>query len=354
MHGSASSLSACKKALDLFVGTLGVLSEDLSSPVSGNTSHIVMDGREDWDGLLGGIDTGEDVSSLKDTWESLMDLLGRQMVQVEVDVIGIGSNTTSLKDLHGHGSGDDVTRGQVLSIGGVSLHEALSFTVSEDTTLTTAAFSHEAASTIDSSWMELNELGVLNGKASSGDHTTTVTGASMGASAGEVGSAIATSGNDSLVGLHPVNGSIGHVIGHDTAALVAIHEQVHGEVLDKEDAVVAEGTTEQGVEHLMTGTVGDSAASVGLTTLSEVGGLTSKGSLVDLSIASSAEGHTVGLELTHGNRSLSGHILDSILVSKPVRTLHGVVEVISPVILVHVAESSIDSALIEEETELET
>ena len=55
-----------------------------------------MHGGQDRNGLLGRIDSSEDVGSLQDTGETLMDLLGWQMVQVEVNVVIIGTHTTAL------------------------------------------------------------------------------------------------------------------------------------------------------------------------------------------------------------------------------------------------------------------
>ena len=99
------------------------------------------------------------------------------------------------------------------------------------------------------------------------------------------------------------------------------------------------------MKHRVASSVSHSAASVGLTSLSVLSGLTSESSLVDLSLWSSGEWHTVRLELTDSNWSLSGHVLDGILISKPVTSFDSVIEVISPVILVHVSKSSIDSSL---------
>lgn len=51
------------------------------------------------------------------------------------------------------------------------------------------------------------------------------------------------------------------------------------------------------------------------------------------------------LKLDNRGGSLTGHVMDSILVAQPVRALDGIVHVPSPVILVHVAESSVDATL---------
>ena len=304
-----------------------------------------MNGWQDWNGLLGGINTGEDVCSFENTGEALMNLLRRQVVQVKVDVIILGANTASFEDFHSHGAGDDVSGCKILCVGGIPLHESLTLAIPEDSTFSTAALSHEAASAIDAGRMELYELGILNWESSSSDHTTTVTCACVRACAREVGAAVATCGHDRVSSLHPVDCAIGHVVGHDATAFAIFHEEIHRKVLHKEDAVVAKGTTEERVQHRVSGTVSDGTAAVGLATLAEVRGLTSEGSLVNLTFAGSAEGHAVRLELTHSNRSFSGHVLDGVLVTEPIGTFDGVIEVESPIVFVHVTERGVDSSL---------
>lgn len=139
--------------------------------------------------------------------------------------------------------------------------------------------------------------------------------------------------------------AVSDVVGHDTSALTVLHDQIKSEVLNKEDAVIAESATEKCVQHGVTGSVSDRTASVGLATFAVLGGLTTESSLVDFALGSSAEGHTVGLEFTDSDRSLTCHVLNSVLVSEPVTTLDRVVEVVLPTVLVHISESCVDSAL---------
>lgn len=51
------------------------------------------------------------------------------------------------------------------------------------------------------------------------------------------------------------------------------------------------------------------------------------------------------LYLHDSSRGLLRHVVDSILVSEPVGSLHRVVEMPSPVVLLHVPQSCIDSSL---------
>lgn len=49
--------------------------------------------------------------------------------------------------------------------------------------------------------------------------------------------------------------------------------------------------------------------------------------------------------LHYSLRSLLCHVMDSILVSQPIRSLHCVIEMPPPVIVLHVPQSSIDPTL---------
>jgi len=51
------------------------------------------------------------------------------------------------------------------------------------------------------------------------------------------------------------------------------------------------------------------------------------------------------LQLDDTVGSLATHVMDSILISEPVGSLDGIVHVPSPVILSHVAQSSVDTSL---------
>jgi hypothetical protein len=345
VHWSASNLTGSEETWDNLVLAISSESDDLSLPVGWDTTHVVMDSGDDWDGFLSHINTSENVSSLRNTRESFLEGVGRQVVQVKVDVITLGTNTSALNDFHGHGSWDDVTRGEILGIRGITLHKALTVLITKDTTLTTAALSHEATGTIDASRVELNELGVLKRKASADSHSTTITSASVGGCAGLVSTSVSTSGENSLVGSHSVDGSISHVIGHNTAADTVIHYEVKSEVLNEEYAVVAESATEQGVKHTVTCAISDGAAAVSLAASSEVLWLTTEGTLIDLSILGTREGHTIRLELKDSSGGLLGHVVNCILVTKPIGSLDCVIEMPSPVVLVHVTESSIDTTL---------
>lgn len=136
-------------------------------------------------------------------------------------------------------------------------------------------------------------------------------------------------------------------------AFTVLHDQIGGKVLDKVVGVVAKRLSVECVEESMAGSVRCSTASVSLATLAEFLTLSTKGSLVTLRLSVSMKQQVRGVRFLHlaifGTREwtsivlefvdtswcLSGHVVNRVLVSEPIRTLDGVVHVPSPVILVH-------------------
>lgn len=150
----------------------------------------------------------------------------------------------------------------------------------------------------------------------------------------EVGSTVTTGGQDGLVTPESVQCSVLHVERDDTDTFAILHEKVEGKVFNEEVGVVSEGLTVKGVEDGVTGSIGSGGASIGLSTLSELEGLTTESSLVDLALLGSGEWDTEVLELrstcqllaslemevrvahlNDGARCLPTHVVDSILVT---------------------------------------
>lgn len=290
------------------------------------------------------------------------------MAELEEDVVLVGADTAAVTDLHGHGSGDDVTRGKILGGRSVTLHEAFTLRVEKVTTLTTSTLGDQAASAVDTGRVELDKLEILVGETSTGNHGHTVTSASVSRRAAEVGTSVATGGEDGVVGEESVESAVLLVVGEDTTALAVLHNQVKGEVLDEVVGVVAQRLAVQGVQKGVAGSVGGGAASVGLATLAILLRLTTESSLVavrrpvsdaarqlglglgvdqnlHLAFLGTGKGAAVVLELDNGGGSLAGHVVNGVLVTEPVGALDGIVHVPSPVVLVHVAERGVDATL---------
>ena len=147
--------------------------------------------------------------------------------------------------------------------------------------------SDQATSTVDTRWVELDELEILEWESSTNDHSISITRACVRACAAEVGSSISTSGENSFVCAEPVKSTVFHVHGHNTNTLSTFHDQVEGEVLDEEVGVVTEGLAVERVEESVASTVCRSRAAVGLATLAVLEGLATERPLVDLALLGS-------------------------------------------------------------------
>jgi hypothetical protein len=128
--------------------------------------------------------------------------------------------------------------------------------------------------------VELDELKILVGQTGTGNHGHTVTSAGVCGCAAEVGTAVTSGGQNRVLRNEPVDCSIFLVVGNDTLADTVFHDQVGGEVLNEVLGVVSQRLSVQGVQKSVASSVSGSAASVGLSTLAVLLGLTSEGTLV--------------------------------------------------------------------------
>ena len=117
-----------------------------------------MDCRDNWNGFFGDIDVGEDLGSLGNTRKSFVEDSWVQMIEMEVDMVLLGSDSSASEDLHCHSSTDDISGGQVFSRRGIVRHKPFSKPISQHSSLSSTSFSHQAASSIDSCRMELHKF----------------------------------------------------------------------------------------------------------------------------------------------------------------------------------------------------
>jgi hypothetical protein len=260
------SLTSSIQARDNLVLSILIDAQNLSGVLGGDTSHVIVDCRQNGDRFLGDVHSGENGGSLRDTGETLVEDRGRQVRELEVNVITIRADTTTFADLQSHGARDDITRGQILGSGGITFHETFTLRVQKVSTLTTRSLSDQASSTVDTCGVELDKLQILERKAGTSDHGVTITSASVGRGAGKVGTTVSSCGKDSLVSTEAVKSTILHVQCNDTTALAILHDEIHSKVFNEEVGVVAKRLAIERVKNRVTGTISDGSATVSLTT----------------------------------------------------------------------------------------
>ena len=109
--------------------------------------------------------------------------------------------------------------------------------------------------------------------------------------------------------------------------------------------LVANGLAVEGVQQRVARAVGRASAAVRLPALTVLKTLPTERTLVDLALLGPGEGHAIVLQLDHGARCFLAHVMDGILVAKPITSLDSIVHVPPPVVLRHVPQRGIDTAL---------
>ena len=131
---------------------------------------------------------------------------------------------------------------------------------------------------------------------------------------------------------------------HDTSAAPLFHDEVERKIFDEERCVVPQALSIEGVQHRMTRSVSGRTCALDRS-LSELLRHAAERALVDLSFLGPREGNTEMFEFVDSLRRIATKILDRILVTQPVRALHGVIHVPAPVVGFHVAQRSRDTTL---------
>ena len=84
--------------------------DDLGSDVGGNATHDVMHGRNNGDRLFVRIDAGEGARGLDDARQTLVEDIGGQVLEMQVDVVLLIAHAAPLADLDRLGAADHVAR----------------------------------------------------------------------------------------------------------------------------------------------------------------------------------------------------------------------------------------------------
>ncbi len=256
-----------------------------------------------------------------------------------------GPHPAPLVDLDRHRPADHVARGQVLGAGGIALHEALALGVGQVAALAARTLGDQAAGTGHARGMELHELHVLQRQARAQHHGVAVAGAGMGRGRAGVDAAVAAGGEAGEVAVEAVHRAVLDAHRHHApAGPLVVHDQVEREVFVEELHLVLQSLLEQRVQNDVSGAVGGGAGAVGLA-LAVADRLAAERALVDPAFRRPRERHAIVLELVDRGGRVLGHVFDRVLVAQPVRPLDGVVHVEAPVVLVHVAQRSVDAAL---------
>lgn len=118
--------------------------------------------------------------------------------------------------------------------------------------------------------MELDELEILQRQARSSDHSISITGARVRASAAEVCASVASRSENGLVSAETVKSAVFHVQRDNADTLAAFHDEVQREIFNEEVRVVSEGLAVERVQESVSSTISGGSATIRLATLSKI------------------------------------------------------------------------------------
>ena len=127
------------------------------------------------DGFPGNVDAGEDAGRFGNPRQALLDNLGTQVLEMQMNMVLLGANAAAFANLDRHRARDDVTGSQVLGVGRVALHEG----VRQIAALAAHALGDQAAGAVDPGRVELDELHVLHGQPGAQHHAAAIAGAGV-------------------------------------------------------------------------------------------------------------------------------------------------------------------------------
>ena len=102
---------------------IGVVAQHLSVDVGGHPAHGVVRGGVNRNRLRVGLNTQVGAGELSDVRQFCVDVRGLKVGEIQQHIILVRAAAAPLTHFVGHGSGDHVTRGQVLNGGRVALHK---------------------------------------------------------------------------------------------------------------------------------------------------------------------------------------------------------------------------------------
>ena len=228
---------------------------------------------------------------------------------------------------------------------GVALHKALAVRIAQNRAFASAAFGQQHARTCHAGGVELPELHVFQGDASTRCHAQAV--ARVDKCIGGRGKYAPGAARGQQCGFRLQNVYVAgfHFQRRDTDnRAFGITHQVHGQPFHKKAGAGLHVLLVQRVQHGVAGAVGGSTGAL-YGFFAVVGGVAAKGPLVNRAVRIAVERHTHVFQVIDHFWGFAAHELDGVLVAQPVRAFDGIVKMVVPVVLVHIAQRGTDTAL---------
>ena len=161
MHRHAGAFADGVKPRHHAVGIAIFRLHDFAVVIGRHTAHHVVAGGHDGNRLLDRINVGKFDRDFAYPRQALVDRVGPEVIELEQHVIFFRPHTAAFFDFLIHGARHHVAAGQVLHVGRIALHEALTVAVDEVAAFATYALGDQHARTGHTGRVKLPEFHVL-------------------------------------------------------------------------------------------------------------------------------------------------------------------------------------------------
>ena len=298
-----------------------------------DATHGVVGGRTYRNRLFYRIHTHIGLGQFADEGQTLFQVLLAKVAQVEVNHVAHGAlDHAAFLLLLPEGLGETVARTQlhvlVLRLADrgfraqtVILQVAIAILVEQDATLTTTTFGHQDAGARQTGRVILDELHVPQRYAVAVGQGHAVPGDDATVGVVAIDTTCAAGGQHHGLGLDEAGDAVLDVKGDDTLDTAIFHDEIQTEVLvEALDGRVLDGGLEQGVQDVEAGLVGGEPGAGDLHPAETAN--------VGLAVRFAAPGATPVLQLDHLVGGVVDEVFDYVLLTQPVTTGDGVVEVV--------------------------
>ena len=347
VHRYAGAFAGGEQARDdrLLARALG--RHHLPHVIRRDAAHLIMHRRRHRDRIADRVGVGELDRDLADPRQPMLDQFRAEMIELEQQVVALGTAAAALLDLGDHSARHHVAARQVLGVRRVALHEALAVLVDQIAALAAHALGDEHPGARHAAGVELPELHVLQRQPGAGGHSQAVAGVDESVGREQVDTAGAAGRQEHRFRLQQIELAALHLEGRDAddGAVLRVAHQVECHPFDEELRVGAHVLLVQRVQHRVPGAIGRRAGAHRHLRAAVVLRVAAERALIDLAVLEAVEGHAHVLELDHHLDGAAAHVFDRVLVAEVVGALDRVVHVPVPVVLGRIGERRGDSAL---------
>jgi len=225
MHADAGAFPGGVQANDRRILRVG---DHLAIYRGRDAAHAVVGGGLDGGQIVDDVYAGEIEGNLAHLGQALHDLLPAQVAQVQPDALPVRADAAPFVDLGLFGAADQVARGQLHLVRGVTLHETLALAVEQVAAFAATGLAQQDTVAVDAGRVILDEFHVHQGHAGGVGDGHAVAGIGQGIGCDLPGAAVAAGGEHHRLSPHEHHLPAEDVQGDKTFADVVLNDHIQG------------------------------------------------------------------------------------------------------------------------------